>query len=160
METPWRDTYIWFPRLVTTPSVELNTTALKGSSSLEVTFYFTALYKQSFNNTPWLLELKILPVLPVDVQYTEGCGTYFIIPGTHVSYRIDTPNYWKGSPQLTQVAVIHHDSYIRGRWIWKPDPGLAALKYLQKRLAIGPRILIDVKQSSYAWQYTKGFIIE
>ncbi len=155
----YQDTYLYYSGRVTGISPGMSSLQVQPGHILVVNFSFSVPYPGYGNYAPRPLALKVLFLMPLDEHFTQGCGTFAVIPGSVIEYTMATPNCWSGDSSGTVIDVVHNHSYVRVLLKWQPDKAIASLKYDTGKPWQGPRVMVHAECGEYGWQYTKGFII-
>jgi serine/threonine protein kinase len=153
------DTHVCFPQKVTDVFVSFKSIRVTKKATLRVRFSFTAIYGDSSGYKPWNLDMGIIVGMPLDDSYISGRPSFGIIPGTVLSYDIESPNSWRGDSVKTTVQVMSDGSVVKGEFIWQPNDDSKAVQYALSSPWQGPRFVLYVSQAYYSWVYTKGFYI-
>lgn len=159
VDNVYPDTYICFPQKVTDVFIGFQSIRVTRKAALRVSFSFTVIYGDSSGYKPWNLDLGIIVGMPLDDGYISGRPSFGIIPGTVMSYNIESPNSWRGDSVKTTVLVMYDGSAVRGEFIWQPNDDSKAIQYTLSSPWQGPRFVLSVSQAYYSWVYTKGFYI-
>jgi len=155
----YQDTYLYYPGKMTGVSLGISSPKIRPGHLMVVNLFFSLSYRNFGSYIPRPLELSFHFVMPLDQNYTEGCGSLAEIPGAVIEYEVSTPNCWSGDASGTVIQVVHDRSFVRVLMKWRPQQGLPPLMYDIARPWRGPRLLVHAECSDYSWQYTKGFVI-
>lgn len=156
---PYPPTYLFSPSKMTDIQMDINPLIVRPGSKMEVTFRFITHYHTVYSKEPWYHNISVFFAMPESEKYIRQWGYFSEIPGEILSFKIRTLNRVYGDSSGVKIAVAHDDSEVVGKLEWKPKEDLPPLKYDSSNPWKGPRVVLNMNERWYSWQYTKGFVI-
>jgi serine/threonine protein kinase len=155
------DTFIYYVAKMCEPCVTLDPRQGTVGGMEQLSLRFKVHFHASMRNEePWKHVLQIFFVMPLDGTYERNEGHFAIIPGDYLSCSVKSANKWSGTPEQMVFYVDHDDSWVLCTIRWRARAGTPSLRYSSADPRKGPRVVINLSQHWYGWQYTKGFTLD
>lgn len=152
-------TYLTYPGKMTEVDMTITPSVVVPGSVLKIMYRFIAHHHCQYGGQPWIHKLTLFAGMPKNDSYARSWTDFREIPGTIISYHIKTLNRVGGNSAAVELSVNRDDSIVEGTLKWKPDAHLPSLRYSVTERWNGPRIVLNMEEQWYSWQYTKGFVI-
>jgi serine/threonine protein kinase len=156
----YHPTFIYYVAKMADPIVTLDPVVARDDQAVNLNLRFRVHFHPSMKDeAPWKHVLQIFFVMPLDGGYDRSPGHFSVIPGDYLGYTVRSVNRWSGTPEQMLFYVDKDESWVLCTLKWRPRSGVPPLRYSTCDPRKGPRVVINLSQRWYGWQYTRGFII-
>jgi serine/threonine protein kinase len=151
----YRDTYAYYPDDVAGPYVDLNPQVIHDDSAVNACIKFSV-RNDITRNSSLAHTLSVLFVMPVKGDYSEGKGSFAIIPGRYGDCAVEAPMKWEMNENVIR-SVVTEPATVKVTFTWMPLVGKETMRVPDYGRKLGPRMLVNLRTDQYSWQYTTGF---